>query len=107
MSPNHWMSGVLFAFLPGTLFITIQYKMYSVFNCVESTATVLDTSVSPAVLVNVTEYWLGAEPSIQCWTGGQHRTLMFAATFALALYSSTANFVGASRRVASRCTLPR
>ena len=86
MQPDHWLSGVLFELIPGTFYLSIIARLFSVFNC-EATGD--------------GGYTLQGNTDIECWDNSFHRSLCMAAFMGLLFYSSSAMFVACYRGDAS------
>ena len=86
MQPDHALSGVLFELIPGTLYLSIVARLFSILNCKpDSDGT----------------YILQGNDHIQCWDSSFHRSMCMAAFMGLLFYSSSAMFVACYRGDAS------
>ena len=82
MQPDHRAAGLLFEFIPGTLYLSIVGRLFSILNC--------DPDGSGG-------YVLHGDAAIVCWDNYAHRSMCLAALVALLCYSSSAMFVACYR----------
>ena len=82
MQPSHRVAPVLFELIPGTLYLSIVGRLFSILNCLPTEGG---------------GYVLQGNASIECWDNSGHRLMCLAALLALLCYSSSAMFVACYR----------
>lgn len=87
MQPDHRIAPVLFELIPGTFYLSIVARLFSILNCNENAAG--------------DAYVLSGNTSIECWNNYFHKSMIMAAFMGLLFYSSSAMFVACYRGDAS------
>ena len=86
MQPTHRAAGVLFEIIPGTFYLSIVGRLFSILNCKSD---------------GQGGYVVQGNGGLVCWDNFMHRSMCMAALMGLLFYSSSAMFVACYRGDAS------